>query len=323
VSVARAREVMARARAAGITVHEWPGWESRGNGLTSAYEGIINHHTATPFGFAFQALVTGRPDLAGPLCNTSGNADGSVTMIAAHPANHAGGGYGPSLGPLPRTSLFNPRVWGHEIVYPGTVEMTGPQYRTAAILSRISVDVFGYGDIERARFHAETNGRGYDGKWDPGRGNGVTYDAAAFRRFAATILEADMQQDERDRLFRMYDILESANNGTAVENGLGNIGQYFRLMYEAVMSMHQRGFLPIREGAIGGDLTWFQEQSETALEPVMRAITAAPAGGPIDYARLVAAQAASPDYMRALGEAVAAATDRRARDGDPTTGPTT
>ena len=132
-----------------------------------------------------------------------------------------------------------------------------------------------------------------------------------------------MDQNALDALYRIRDILESGNTGAAVDNGLGNFGDWFRRMYEAVMSMHQRGFLPIREGAVGGDLTWFQEQSETALEPVMRAITAAPAGGPIDYARLVAAQAASPDYMRALGEAVAAATDRRARDGDPATGPTT
>lgn len=191
MSVARAREVMARLRAAGVTVHEWAGWESRGNGYTSNYEGIIIHHTATGFGFAPRVLVDGRPDLRGPLCNTAGNADGSVTMIAAHPANHAGAGSGPSLGPLPRTTLFNPRVWGHEIVYPGTVPMTDAQYRTAQILSRISVDVFGYGQIERARLHAETNGRGYEGKWDIGNGNGTTYNAAEFRRGAATILEDD------------------------------------------------------------------------------------------------------------------------------------
>lgn len=324
MSVARAREVMARLRLNGITVHEWPDWERRGNGLTSAYEGLIVHHTATPFGYAFQALVSGRPDLAGPLCNTAGNVDGSVTMIAAHPANHAGGGYGPSLGPLPRTSLFNPRVWGHEIVYPGTVPMTAPQYRTSQILAKVCVDVFGNGDIERARFHAETNGRGYEGKWDPGNGNGTTYDAAAFRRGAATILEGDVQADERDAVFRTLAILENANKGAAVQNELPDFATWYRQMYEMVRSIHQFRFLPIREGAMGGDLTWFQEQSLTALEPVMAAIEAGGgSAGPIDYARLVAAQAASPEYMRAVGEATAAAMDRRARDNDPRTGPVT
>lgn len=213
MSVARAREVMARLRAVGITVHEWPGWESRGNGLTSAYEGIIIHHTATPFGFAPRVLVDGRPDLDGPLCNTAGNADGSVTMIAAHPANHAGAGSGPSLGPLPATRLFNPRVWGHEIVYPGTVPMTDAQYRTAQILARICVDVFGYGDIERARLHAETNGRGYEGKWDAGNGNGTTYDAAQFRRGAATILRtANVRKEDDDMLPRIIKSTSKGNN---------------------------------------------------------------------------------------------------------------
>lgn len=202
MSVARAREVIARLRAAGITVHEWEGWESRGNGLTSQYEGFLLHHTGGGFGFAPSLLVNGRPDLRGPLCNTAGNEDGSVTMIAAHPANHAGAGVGPSLGPLPRTNLFNPRVWGHEVVYPGVVPMRDAQYRTSQILARICVDVFGYADPERARLHAETNGAtpGGDWKWDAGWAEGKTYDAAAFRRSLATISEDDVvtQQDKID-----------------------------------------------------------------------------------------------------------------------------
>lgn len=323
MSVARAREVMARLRAAGITVHEWDAWERRGNGLTSAYEGLIVHHTATPFGYAFQALVTGRPDLAGPLCNTSGNVDGSVTMIAAHPANHAGAGCGPSLGPLPRTTLFNPRVWGHEIVYPGTVPMTPAQYRTAQILSRICVDVFGGGSIERARFHAETNGRGCEGKWDPGNGNSTTYDATAFRRGAATILEDDMlQQDEREKLFRNNEILESMNTGAAVDTGLPAIRDFYRLIYQAIISMHRHGFRPIQEGAIGGDLTFLEEKVGDGVAPVLAAL-ADMNTGQVDYTKLVAAQASSPQWMSAMGESVAAAMDRRARDGDPKTGPTT
>ena len=192
MSVARAREVVARLRAAGITVHEWPGWESRGNGLTSAYEGLVVHHTASGYGSAFPVLVDGRSDLSGPLCNTSGNADGSVTLVAAHPANHAGAGLGRSMGPLPRTSLFNNRVWGHEIVYPGNQPMTAAQSRTAAILARVCTDVFGYGDIERARAHAETSS---EGKWDPGYAPGQTIDMAAFRREAAAATTFTTEDD--------------------------------------------------------------------------------------------------------------------------------
>ncbi|RSM73440.1 N-acetylmuramoyl-L-alanine amidase [Kibdelosporangium aridum] len=183
MSVARAREINARLRAAGITVHEWAGWESRGNGQTSAYEGCIVHHTATAYGMAPAILVNGRPDLAGPLCNYAGNVDGSVTVIAAHPANHAGAGGGRSMGPLPVTTTFNRRVMGLEIVYPGNQPMTQAQYRTAAIWARIVTDVLGYGDIQRARAHAETSATG---KWDPGFAPGRTIDMNAFRATAAS-----------------------------------------------------------------------------------------------------------------------------------------
>lgn len=186
MSVARAREVIARLRSVGITVHEQSGWENRGNGQTSAYEGFEWHHTAT--GFANQnlsVLINGRPDLSGPLCNTCGWADGSVGMIAAHPANHAGASGGYNTAPLPVTSSFNKRVWGHEIIYPGTQPMTAEQYRTACILAKICVDVFGYSDINRAKGHAETS---ITGKWDPGYAPGRTMDLNKFRKDAQNSL---------------------------------------------------------------------------------------------------------------------------------------
>lgn len=186
MSVARCREINARLRAAGITVHEWPGWESRGNGQASAYEGGLVHHTGSAFGSAPRVLVDGRPDLAGPLCNYAGNSDGSVTVIAAHPANHAGASGGRSMGPLPVTSLFNKRVLGLEIVYPGTVPMQTAQYRTALIWARVVTDVCGYGDIQRARAHAETS---ITGKWDPGDAPSRTINMAAFR--AATRVQPE------------------------------------------------------------------------------------------------------------------------------------
>lgn len=192
MSVARCREITARLRAAGIVVHEWPGWEARGNGQAAAYEGAIVHHTATAFGNALPGtgvgnlLVHGRPDLAGPLCNYAGNVDGSLTCIAAHPANHAGASGGRSMGPLPTTSLFNKRVLGLEIVYPGTEPMRTAQYRAALAWSRIATDVCGYGDIQRARAHGETS---ITGKWDPGDAPGRTINMVAFR--AATRVQPE------------------------------------------------------------------------------------------------------------------------------------
>lgn len=196
MSVARAREVMARLRAAGITVHEQPGWETRGNGQTSAYEGIIIHHTAT--GEANQnlsVLINGRSDLSGPLCNTCGWADGSVGLIAAHPANHAGASGGYNTAPLPKTGLFNKLVWGHEIIYPGSSPMTPQQYRTAGILAKICTDVFGYSDINRAKGHAETS---ITGKWDPGYAPGKTLDLNKFRADARNALAVPIIRKEDD-----------------------------------------------------------------------------------------------------------------------------
>lgn len=192
MSVARAREINARLRAAGIVVHEWPGWESRGNGQSSAYEGCLVHHTATAYGSAPRVLVDGRSDLSGPLCNYAGNADGSVTIIAAHPANHAGASGGRSMGPLPVTGLFNKRVMGLEIVYPGDQPMRDAQYRTALVWAWIVTDVLGGSNIERARAHAETS---ITGKWDPGDAPGRTINMAAFRR-AAVIVGANPVEDD-------------------------------------------------------------------------------------------------------------------------------
>jgi hypothetical protein len=199
VSVAICEKINARLRAAGVVVREaggWKvgGWKSRGNGQTSAYEGGLVHHTATGFGVALpgtgvgKLLINGRPDLRGPLCNYAGNDDGSITVIAAHPANHAGASGGRSMGPLPTTSLFNRRVLGLEIVYPGTVPMKPAQYRSALIWAAVVADVVGGGNIERVRAHAETS---VTGKWDPGYAPGHTIDMAAFRRAATTVLEDD------------------------------------------------------------------------------------------------------------------------------------
>lgn len=187
MSLLKVRDINARLRAAGVTVHEAPGWENRGNGQTAAYEGGLVHHTATahanavPTTSSYKLLVDGRPDLRGPLCNHAGNMNGSLTVIAAHPANHAGSSGGKSMGPLPTTTSFNRRVLGLEIVYPGTQPMTPEQYRTALIWAKVVADVVGGGNIERVRAHAETS---ITGKWDPGEAPGKTINMAAFRAAA-------------------------------------------------------------------------------------------------------------------------------------------
>lgn len=190
------RRLVDELRARGITVHEWSGWDGRGNeGVTQIDpKGAVLHHTATGYGSAFPDLVVSTQAWArgNCLCNFAGNADGSLTVVASGLAWHAGPGAGPSLGPLaPYRSAMNRYTVGLEIVYPGNSPMTDAQYRAALVFARAVADLFGGGDIEVVRAHGETNGRGGDGKWDPGWAPGQTIDMAKFRREAATIQEED------------------------------------------------------------------------------------------------------------------------------------
>ena len=168
--LAFARAVMDGLVRHGVRVLTEPGWENRGNGQTADYQGAIMHHTAARSSAANpepsrRVVVGGRPDLNGPLCNSLGGFDGSVRIIAAHPANHAGASGGRSMGPLPVTRAFNRLVWGHEIDYAGVVPMTPEQYRSAVALGAVISDLLGRTDAEWIRGHGETS---ITGKWDPG-----------------------------------------------------------------------------------------------------------------------------------------------------------
>lgn len=243
MSLTQIQTIIDRLRANGITVREWSGWQTRSNGQTASYVGGLVHHTATPYGSAPAILINGRPDLSGPLANFAGNDDGSITVLAAGPANHAGASGGRSMGPLPVTGAFNSRVLGLEIVYPGDQPMRSAQYHAATVWARIVADVVGFGDIERVRAHAETS---ITGKWDPGFAPARTIDMVAFRRDAATVLtqEADMTPDEHNVLWELA----------------------YRLR-----SIHYNNFLPVPEAPqYGGNLQWVQDQLN--LSPLLNRI---------------------------------------------------
>ncbi len=88
-------------RAAGLTVVEAAGWASRGYAGQDLADvrGVLWHHTATNRGaFAgsdaptLNMCIGGRSDLAGPLCNIVFGRNGTVYLVAAGLANHAGRG---------------------------------------------------------------------------------------------------------------------------------------------------------------------------------------------------------------------------------------
>lgn len=83
------------ARSTGYRVVEISGWQSRGHGGMRVVEGVVGHHTATsqsaPGDYPSLGIVTnGRSDLAGPLANFGLGRDGTIYVIAAGLAYHAG-----------------------------------------------------------------------------------------------------------------------------------------------------------------------------------------------------------------------------------------
>lgn len=82
-------------RQAGLPVRELPGWKTRGHGEMGQIFGVLAHHTAGPRTGNYPSegvVVSGRPDLAGPLANLGLARDGTWIVVAAGQAWHAGSG---------------------------------------------------------------------------------------------------------------------------------------------------------------------------------------------------------------------------------------
>ena len=115
--------VMAELSAAGIPVSFEPGWEERGRPGSFTPQGVVCHHTATGSldrDYPSLGIVRdGRADLNGPLAQFGiGRLTGTVIVIAAGKANHAGpGGFNGLSG--------NNSVWGIEAENNGVGEAWG------------------------------------------------------------------------------------------------------------------------------------------------------------------------------------------------------
>lgn len=82
-------------RAAGLTVIEEPGWETRGHGDMGDVLGVLLHHTAGPLhgdAPSLKTVIDGRPDLAGPLAQLFLARSGAWHVVCAGKAWHAGAG---------------------------------------------------------------------------------------------------------------------------------------------------------------------------------------------------------------------------------------
>jgi hypothetical protein len=150
--------IASRLRAAGLTVVECSGWQTRGSSSFSP-RGSVNHHTAGGANGAIPSLNTliyGRSDLPGPLCNVAQSRESDpnrdkVYVIAAGRANHAGSGGWRGLS-------GNSSVYGLEIEHTGTSPLSQARQRIAA---RIHAAMFG-GDVSMVCQHFEWTTRKID-----------------------------------------------------------------------------------------------------------------------------------------------------------------
>lgn len=105
------------ARDAGLKVVEVDGWQKRGYGGMNEVKTIVCHHTAGPLRDNYPSLAVmknGRPGVPGPLAQLGLGRDGTVYVIAAGRANHAG--------KVSRTDYSNPHALGIEAENNGTGE---------------------------------------------------------------------------------------------------------------------------------------------------------------------------------------------------------
>jgi N-acetyl-anhydromuramyl-L-alanine amidase AmpD len=155
-------------RAEGLSVVEHPGWLRRGHGDFRDIRGVMVHHTGSDTATA-ASIADGRPDLPGPLSQLHIARDGTVTVVAAGIAWHAGAG---RYAWLP-TGTGNRHTIGIECANSGT-SPTAPhrtnwpdaQYVALVRCCAAIMRCLGF-TAARTIGHREYAGRA-QGKWDPG-----------------------------------------------------------------------------------------------------------------------------------------------------------
>lgn len=157
-----------------------PGWKDAGVGGTMGrIWGVIWHHTGNARESA-QSIRNGRPDLPGPLAQLHIAPDGTVTIVAVGPCNHAGRG---SWAGLP-TDNANGLTIGIECAWPSDTSITeATQTRErwpdaqilamrdtgAALTAHLGVDASH--NISHHEWAAKGPAGWRQGKWDPGNLN--------------------------------------------------------------------------------------------------------------------------------------------------------
>lgn len=191
-------------RAAGLTVVEIDGWETRGRPATTGDfhpVGVLNHHTgafdregdlADDLAYAKWLFLQGRADLPAPLCQLSLSAEGTVYLGAAGRANHAG--QAKSSGSV-AAGDGNALYVGIEWMLSGTQPIPAKMYAAGATLNAVLLRLLG-SSVQAASCHYQTS---VTGKWDIGDPNGIQFGSA--RVLDMTKFRKGIQV-EKDRLAR-------------------------------------------------------------------------------------------------------------------------
>ncbi len=165
-------------RAAGLTVREYPKWQTRGNKWKGPI-GVMHHHTAPPVPYPVKKL-------AGPIrikANINTKPDGTVWLIAYRACNYSSGrgsgvvfnevkaGIVPTRNAKARklhdTTGGNRWFWNFENDHPGDGSPM-PAVQSEAIVTASQV-VLAHFDIEAVISHAEWSRRKQDPYWNGDR----------------------------------------------------------------------------------------------------------------------------------------------------------
>ena len=155
-------------RKSGLKVVEVEGWKTRGHGHLSGVNTIVCHHTATPASAAgdypsLRIVRDGRSDLPGPLSQLGLGRSGTVYVIAAGVAYHAG------VTHLPRQDNWH--AIGIEAEHPGVGEWSDEQYAAYARLVVALTDHYGVplANVQGHKEIAKPTGRKIDPNFDMDR----------------------------------------------------------------------------------------------------------------------------------------------------------
>lgn len=170
------------AKATGYPVVEVDGWRTRGS-ETFAPRGLVWHHTAWPMTNtdmpSLNLLLEGRPDVPGPLANFGLGRTGTIYVIAAGKANHAGSGNWHGL-------AGNSSVLGIEAEHPGTTGTPWPAVQIDSYL-KLSAELCKRGGFDESMVCSHK-------EWAPTRKvDPIDLDMYDMRRRIGQLLEDDME----------------------------------------------------------------------------------------------------------------------------------